>query len=97
MKTAIHRFITLDARNIIPEVYYGLLFIYAALLFTTLNSIHSQDISPAGKMLWTLFVIVTPIAGMALYAMRCLLTADHSFLRSIGLLRNNNTGNFKSD
>jgi hypothetical protein len=97
MKNAIHRFLTLDARNIIPEVYFGLLFIYAALLFTTINSIYSQDISSPRKILWILFVIVTPIAGMAIYTLRCLLTAEHSFLQSIGLLRSNNTGNFKAN
>lgn len=94
MKTAIQRFITLDARNIIPEVYVGLLFIYAALLLTTLNSIRTQSISRARKFIWGLFILLVPIGGMAIYAISCLITADHSFLRSIGLIRS--TVNSKS-
>ena len=97
MKTAIHRFITLDARNVIPEVYLGMLLIYATLLFTTLNSIRTQTISPARKILWALFVITTPIAGMTIYALGCLMSADHSFLRSIGLLRINTTPTSKAN
>ena len=87
MKAAIQRFITLDARNIIPEVYIGLLCIYAALLITTLNSIRTQSISRGRKFIWALFILVVPIGGMAIYAISCLLTADHSFLRSIGVIR----------
>ncbi|MCH2059729.1 MAG: PLDc N-terminal domain-containing protein [Verrucomicrobiales bacterium] len=87
MKAAIYRFITLDARNVAPEIYLGLLIIYAALIFTTINSIRTQDISTARKIIWSLFILVVPIGGMAIYALRCLITADHSFLRSIGILR----------
>jgi hypothetical protein len=97
MKAVIHRFITLDARNVIPEVYLGLLLIYAVLLLTTLNSIRTQTISPARKILWALFVIMTPMAGMAIYALICIMTADHSFLRSIGLIRSNTTATFKAN
>lgn len=95
MRTAIHRFVTLDARNVIPEVYVGLVFIYAVLAITTLNSIRSQDMTVARKILWGAFVLLTPIAGMAVYSLRCLLTADHDFLRSIGLLRSHHQGVFK--
>ena len=94
MKTAIQRFITLDPRNIIPEVYIGLLFIYAALLLTTLNSIRSNSSSRVRKFVWALLILFLPIGGMAIYAISCLVTADHSFLRSIGLIRS--TVNSKS-
>ncbi len=94
MQTAIHRFLTLDARNIIPEVYFGLAFIYVVLVITTISSIRSQNISMFRKILWGSLALIAPIAGMAAYALRCLLTADHDFLRSIGLLRSHHAGPF---
>jgi hypothetical protein len=92
MQTAIYRFLSLDARNVIPEVYWGLAFIYTVLVITTFNSIRSQDMSMSRKILWGSFALTAPIAGMATYSLRCLLTADHDFLRSIGLLRSHHPG-----
>lgn len=95
MKTVIHRFLTLDAKNIIPEVYFGLGCIYLVLVIATISSVRSQDIYMSRKILWVSFILLIPIAGMATYSLSCIFTADHNFLRSIGLFRSHNAGAFK--
>lgn len=83
MLQVVIRFFTLDVITEHPVVYIGLGVVWVALLLSSLLSILSYRISGLAKTLWFLLVLLLPILGLALYALRCLFVADWYFLKPL--------------
>lgn len=86
MRVIITRFLTLSAQNISDEVVWALAFIYFLLVLVTLASVWSSPSGVVQKIIWTMLVLTLPVAGMALYCVRCLFRADYSWLTQMGIL-----------
>lgn len=89
MERFISRFFSLEAVTIIPEVYWGLLAVFVLLLGVSVASVLSQPFGAGGKVLWIAVLVLLPLLGLWIYAARCVIFADYSFLRDWGILRNN--------
>lgn len=77
------RFFTLDVITPHPAIYLGLFAVWVILLVAAGLSILAQKISTAWKAFWFLLVVLVPIAGLAVYALRCLFQGDWSFLKPL--------------
>ena len=84
MRDVVVRFFTLDALNVIPELYVVLGAIWLWILCVTWSSISSQAIPLWAKLFWALVVVSIPIAGVFLYTVFCLFRADYSYLQQMG-------------
>jgi hypothetical protein len=78
-------FLTFNALNTPPEVYFGLAAAWALLLVAGCSSIFSQRHWWLFKVLWLLMVIGVPILGLLLYCAYCLFSADYGTLKMMGL------------
>lgn len=83
MLQVVIRFFTLDVITEHPVVYFGLGVVWLILLGSASLSILAQRISRPWKVFWFLLVLLLPIAGLAIYALRCLFLGDWSFLRPL--------------
>ena len=81
MREVIIRFLTFQALNDHPMIYAGLALIWLILLGTSAMSLRHQPISLAAKWAWFLLILLVPIFGLAVYALRCLFTGDWRFLK----------------
>lgn len=80
-------FATLNALNSPPEVYIGLAAIWVLLLSAGIASVVSRARSAWVAAVWIVFILIVPIAGLFVYCVWCMLSADYSFLKMFGLHR----------
>jgi Phospholipase_D-nuclease N-terminal len=83
MRETIIRFLTLNPLNEHPLVYWGLGFIWVILILNCLASLRQQPTGYKARWTWFALILFLPIIGMGLYLMRCLVTADYSFLKFV--------------
>lgn len=78
--------------NMHPAVYWGLGAIWLMMLVSAIMSVRSLQISAGKQFVWILLLIAVPILGLAVYAFRCLFSANWDTLkplfRSRQLIRN---------
>jgi hypothetical protein len=87
MVQAIINFLTFNALNTPPEIYYGLAFVWLLLLGAGIASVLSRQGRIWLKLLWLLVLIGLPVVGLLIYSIVCVITADYGFLRLFGLHR----------
>lgn len=83
MLQIVFRFLTFNVVSEHWAVYWGLLAVWIILLVAAFSSIRSLEISLGAKIGWILVTLFIPIAGLGIYALRCLISADWSFLKPI--------------
>lgn len=83
MLQVILRFLTFNVVSEHPAVYWGLLVVWLMLLTAAISSIRSLEISTGAKVFWIALILAVPIFGLGIYALRCLLSADWSFLKPL--------------
>lgn len=69
--------------NMHPAVYWGLGVIWLMMVVSAIMSVRSLPISEVKKFVWLLVIIAVPILGMAVYAFRCLLSANWDTLKPL--------------
>jgi hypothetical protein len=82
MRTVLQRFLTFNAENVVPEIYWALGLVYVILLAVAISSLVKSQIS--GKLAWLLLLLFVPIFGMYIYTLWALARADYSFLARFG-------------
>ena len=85
MREILIRFLSFEALNLIPEIYFALAAIWILIVATTLASIFSQQIHLTAKLFWVAMVVALPIGGAFFYTIFCLFRADYSYLQQMGL------------
>lgn len=75
------RFLTFNVISEHPAVYWGLALVWVVLLFAALSSVRSLSIPAGAKAGWFALILLLPLAGLGLYALRCLVRADWSFFK----------------
>ena len=88
MERFVSRLFSLEAVTIIPEVYWGLLAVFVVLLVASISSVMGQSIGGGAKVAWMAVLLLLPLLGLWIYALRCVVFADYSFLRDWGIVRN---------
>jgi hypothetical protein len=83
MRDTIIRFLTVNPLNEHPLVYWGLAVVWVVMILNCIASLRQQEMSIPARWLWFLVILLLPILGMALYLIRCLMTADYSFLKFV--------------
>ena len=83
MRGVITRFLNLQVMNFHPAVYWGLLIIWVILLVAAFSSLREIEMSLGAKIAWFLVILFVPIIGLALYAVRCLIRSDWTFLKPL--------------
>ena len=86
MRTVIMRLLTLRAENVTPEVLMALGFIYLGAVALCLSSVFRSTSSSVSRLAWMMLVIFLPVIGIFLYCFRCLILADYSALKQVGIL-----------
>lgn len=82
MRLVIHRFLSLHAENVAPEIYWALGCVYLILIAVSLESLRRSQVR--FKLAWAMLLLFIPLLGMYLYALRSLFSADFSFLKRFG-------------
>ncbi len=82
MRQVFFKWITLDAQNYIPEVWYAALVLWIGLLVFGVFSIRSLTVTPQVKLVWTLVILLVPLAGLFAYCCYCLGKVDYYMLDS---------------
>lgn len=77
------RFLTFDVISEHWAVYWGLLAVWLMLLIAAFSSIRTLEIAGSAKVLWILFILLVPIFGLGIYALRCLFMGDWEFLKPL--------------
>jgi hypothetical protein len=75
------RFLTFDVISEHPVVYWGLAVVWLILLLAAVSSLRSLEISFGAKTAWMLLILLVPLVGLGIYALRCLFLGDWSFLK----------------
>ena len=83
MRTVIQRFLSFQAENVAPEIYWALGLVYFLLLAVSLASVVRSGFR--GKLAWALLISFIPFLGMYTYALYALARADYAFLKRFGL------------
>ena len=83
MRETLLRFFLVQPLNVHPLVYWGLAVVWIVMILNCAASLRQQPISMAARWTWLILIIALPIAGMALYLLRCLVKADYSFLKFV--------------
>jgi len=81
MLQVVIRFLTFDVLSEHPAVYWGLAGVWLMLLTAAVSSLRSLDISFGAKAAWVLLILFVPVLGLGVYALRCLIRGDWSFLK----------------
>lgn len=88
MRDALFNFIGLKPQNVIEPLYWLLAVGWIVFVFTAIQSILSRRMGALWKAFWILLVAAVPGAGLFVYLVFCLFTADYSFLERFGLAHN---------
>jgi hypothetical protein len=81
MLQVVIRFLTLDVVSEHPAIYWGLGSVWLLLLLAAFSSLRRLDVPTKAKVLWFLFILGVPLAGLGCYAVRCLIKGDWGFLK----------------
>ncbi len=81
MLDVIIRFLTFEVISTHPLIPWALATTWLILLISAFLSIASLDGSRFAKTMWGLLVVLLPIIGLFIYALRCLIQADWSILK----------------
>ena len=81
MLQVIIRFFTFEVISEHPGVYWGLSGVWLLLLAAAVSSLRSLEISFGAKVAWMLLILLVPVVGLGIYAFRCLVLGDWSFLK----------------
>lgn len=76
MRALVINFLSLDVLNLHPALYWGLAAVYFLIFVSAFMSVRSLAISTGAKVAWLLIIIVIPILGLAVYALRCIFKAN---------------------
>jgi len=76
MRGIVIHFLQQDILNLHPMVYWGLAAIWLLLLISAVISVRTLEIPVAAKVVWLLLIFLAPVAGLALYALRCLFKSN---------------------
>jgi hypothetical protein len=74
------QFLQQNILNLHPMIYFGFTAIWLLILISAVISVRSLEIPVGFKVVWLLLIFFVPIAGLALYALRCLMRADWNAL-----------------
>lgn len=83
MLPVVVRFLTLNVVSEHPAVYWGLLAVWLLLLVASISSVRSLEISISAKVTWLLIIVLIPIFGLGVYALRCFVKGNWSFLKPV--------------
>jgi len=92
MREILIRFLSFEALNLIPEIYFALAAVWLLIVAITLVSISSQPIHLVAKLFLVLMVVALPMIGVLLYTIGCLIRADYSYFQQMGLFLPTNKG-----
>lgn len=81
MRDVLIRFLTGNAINDHPMIYWGMGGAWLVMVVTTIFSIRSQPIRLIYRLIWMLLVLGVPVFGLLLYLLWCLTRFDYSLLR----------------
>lgn len=84
MSTVLIRLLTLNAENVIPEVIWAILGIYAFAVLVTLTSVWVTYKSAVSRFFWILAVVCMPFLGILIHCLHSLTLADVSALKQFG-------------
>lgn len=84
MSTVLIRLLTLDAKNVIPEILWVILGIYICAVLVTLTSVWVTNKNGMSRFFWILVVVGMPFLGILLHCLRSLTLADVSPLKQFG-------------
>lgn len=76
MRAVVINFFHLEVLNLHPVVYWGLAAVWFLLLISAFMSVRSLPIPSGAKLVWSLIIVAIPIIGLAVYALRCLVSAN---------------------
>lgn len=83
MLQVVIRFLTFDVISEHPAIYWGLAGVWLILLVAAVSSLRSLEISSGAKAAWMLLILLLPVFGLGIYAIRCLIMGDWSFLKPV--------------
>lgn len=83
MSQIVLRFFTFEVISEHPAAYWGLAVVWLLLLIASLSSLRSLEISLVAKIVWFLLIFFVPLAGLFVYALRCFVKGDWSFLKPL--------------
>jgi len=83
MLQVVIRFLTLNVISEHPAVYWGLATVWLILLVAAVSSLRSLEISFGAKAAWMLLILFLPVFGLGIYALRCQIKGDWSFLKPV--------------
>jgi len=75
------RFLTLNVMSEHPAVYWGLAAVWAILVMASISSLRTLPISKGAKVTWFALILLLPLLGLGIYALRCLFLGDWSFFK----------------
>ena len=75
------RFFTFNVMSEHPAVYWGLAAVWLILLLASVSSLRSQPLSKGAKLAWFALILFLPLIGLGIYALRCLLKAEWTFMK----------------
>lgn len=87
MVPAIINFLSFNALNTAPEVYFGLALAWLLLVGAGIASVLSRQGAFWLKLFWLMVLIGLPVVGLFIYSIVCVVTADYAFLKLFGLHR----------
>jgi hypothetical protein len=80
MRGIVIHFLQQEILNLHPMIYWGLAMVWLLLLISAVISVRTLEIPTAAKVFWLLLIFLVPVAGLALYALRCLLRSNWQVL-----------------
>lgn len=83
MLDVITRFLTFDVVSTHPLIYWAIAGVWALLLAASFMSLSSLEVGLPAKISWGAFIFLFPLFGLFLYALRCLIKGDWSFLKPL--------------
>lgn len=81
MRSIVIHFLQFEVLNMHPMIYWVMALIYFMVLVSALLSLRSLAMPLGTKLSWFLVILVIPILGLAIYALRCLFKGNWSAFR----------------
>jgi hypothetical protein len=87
MLQVIINLLTFNALNTPPEIYAGLGAAWVLLMSAGIASVVTRKCLLVVKLVWLVLIVGLPVAGLLVYCIWCVISADYSFLKMFGLHR----------
>lgn len=84
MTSILIRLLTLQAENVIPEIIWALMAIYALSVIVTITSVWATFKSVQVRFFWILVVVLVPFLGVFAHCVHSLTLADTTSLKQFG-------------